>query len=114
MNQESLGKVMGDRVVVKKLKRPEVQRGLVVPAAYLDMQQGRRNVWWGEIVRFGLDTNASEAYNLSVGDIVGVDPVGQDCATVLFEDGYEHVWVPQEFIAAKDDGTIRAQYAVKA
>lgn len=109
MKSSDIKTVLSDRIVIKKLAAPGRQRGFYVPDN-ARTQRGRNTIWYGRVVKFGLDTNADEAYNLRVGDIVGIDAVGQDCDTKILDDG-EFVWVPQEFIALKDDGSLAEMFA---
>lgn len=106
-----LGRVFGDRVLVKRLERPEKRGGLFVPASFRDERRKETDLWFGEVVALGLDSKYPDAYKLTVGDVIGMDSLGGHSASFEGEDGSTYVWVPEEFIACRDRGHVAAYYA---
>lgn len=109
MTSDKVDVIPTDRIMVKKMGKVPTERGFFVPET-ARTEKSRKAIWYAKIVKFGLDTNAAEAYNLQVGDIIGIEPLGQDCDTIVMDDG-EFVFIPQEFIAMKDDGQFAAAFA---
>lgn len=103
-----LGRVFGDRVLVRRLGRPEKMRGLLVPASHLKDKQKEQQMWYGVIEKFGLDCRYKEAYDLQEGDIVGLNDIGLSNAYFIGDDEQEHYWVMEEFLVCKDAGRISA------
>lgn len=103
-----LGHIFGDRLLVKKLERPDKVRGLFIPASAAKDKAKEQDLWWGIVERFGLDSKIGDAYGVHVGDLVGFESAGQHCSTFLGEDGAERVWVAEEFAAVKDLGRVAA------
>ena len=103
-----LGTVFGDRLVVKKLERPETVRGLYVPSTYSKEKTKESDLWWGIVERFGLDSKIGDAYGVEVGDLVGFEAAGLHCSSFEGEDGFSRVWVAEEFAAVKDLGRVAA------
>lgn len=99
MKSSDIVTLMNDRVIVKKYGGPKKVGSFFVPEN-VEEKRHRSKCLFGKIVKFGLDTNIDEAYNLKVGDIITMEPLAQDCDTKVLEDG-EFVWVPQEWIQAK-------------
>jgi co-chaperonin GroES (HSP10) len=99
--------LFGDRVLVKRLNKPEKVRGLYVPDAYAKLKKTSQVVWWGEIMAFGLDSRASEEHGLSVGDIVGLEPAGAHYAEFTGSDNQLYTWVPEEHLALADMGSVK-------
>lgn len=103
-----LGHVFGDRLLVKKLERPETMRGLFIPANYSKDKTKEQDLWWGIVERFGLDSMIGDAYGVEVGDLIGFESAGQHCSTFDGDDGMARVWVAEEFAAVKDLGRVAA------
>lgn len=103
-----LDRVFGDRILVRKLSRPEKMRGILVPASYLKEKTKQQSVWFAVIEKFGLDSRYGEAYGLKEGDIVGISDIGTSNASFEGDDGQEHFWVMEEFLVLKDEGRIKA------
>ncbi len=103
-----LGRVFGDRVLVKQLDRPEKVGMIFVPVSAQKDKIKEQDLWYGEIVSFGLDSRYKEAYDLKAGDIIGVESIGNQCAAFDGEDDKIYVWVAEEFIAVRDAGAIAA------
>lgn len=103
-----LGQVFGDRMIVKKLERPEKVRGFYIPATSAKDKTKEQDLWWGIVERFGLDSKIGDAYGVQVGDLIGFESAGQHCSTFLGEDGSDRVWVAEEFAAVKDLGRVAA------
>ena len=116
-----VGKVFGDRVLVKKLGQPAKRGSLFVPEHLLKKGQGQEVLWWAEVIKFGQDSKIGSPQfdesgvptadpEIKEGDYVGIEKLGEHHATVTAEDGHDYVWVPEEFIAARDDGSVREAY----
>lgn len=103
-----VGKVFGDRILVRRLERPEKIGRILVPANYAKDRPTEQELWWGVIEAFGLDSTYSEAYGLAVGDIVGLDSLATNNAAFDGDDGNVHAWVMQEFVVCKDLGLVAA------
>lgn len=99
-----LGRVFGDRILIRLLPRPEKTRGFFVPASYAKEKAKEQQIWWGVIEDFGLDSRYGDAYGLKKGDMVGVHDLGASNASFIGDDNQEHFWVMEEFVVAKDDG----------
>lgn len=99
--------LLGDRLLIRPIAKPERRGTLYVPtsAAQKDKQT---DIWWGEIEGLGRDARFPDAYALKVGDVVGVEFIGRQCETLAGDDGEEHLWVAEEFIAARSTGRIEA------
>lgn len=106
---KELKKLLGDRILVKRLEQPAAKRGLFVPESYRTDKRGRNKVWWGEVVLIGHKSYAAQDFELAKGDIVGCDPMGADCETFTADEG-TFTWVADEFVNCKDEGTIREVY----
>lgn len=102
-----LGRVFGDRVLVRRLDGPEKVGVLFVPAT-VRQQPKEQDLWFGEVVAFGLDSRYQEAYGLAIGDVVGLHDMSLQCASFEGEDGKTYVWAPEEFLALKDTGAVKA------
>lgn len=107
-----LGRVFGDRVLVRHLSRPEKRGGLFVPTNYAEKKK-ESDLWYGEVVASGLDAQYPEAYAIKAGDILGFDALGSHSAGFEGSDGRTYSWVPEEFIACVDGGRIRAYHEDK-
>ncbi len=103
-----LGRVFGDRILVKKLERPDKLGSIYVPANYSKDPAKQQDLWWGVIEKFGLDSRFGEAYGLKEGDIIGMDPIGGQSASFDGDDGNVHCWVAEEFVVCKDMGLVIA------
>lgn len=103
-----LDRVFGDRLVVKKLERPDRVRGIYVPTNYNKDKTKEQDLWWGVVERFGLDSKIGDAYGVEIGDLIGFESAGQHCSTFQGEDGADRVWVAEEFAAVKDLGRVAA------
>ena len=99
-------KVFGDRVLVRRLGEPEKKRGIFVPSNYLAGKKEPRKVWFGLVLGIGEDSTVK----VSIGDRVGIEPIGQHYAAFKGADDHEYMWVPDEHIAFKDKGSIIAYY----
>jgi len=99
--------LLGDRILVKPLAAPEKKGGLYLPANRAAKTQ-QTDIWWGTVESLGRDAKFPDAYGITVGDIIGIHSMGRQCETLVGTDGEEHVWVPEEFIAAKDLGRVAA------
>lgn len=108
-----LGRVFGDRILVKHLARPEKRGGLFVPTNYTEKKK-ETDLWYGEVVALGLDARYPDAYSIKVGDVLGFDALGSHSAGFEGDDGKIYSWVPEEFIACIDGGRIRAYHEDKA
>lgn len=104
-----LGRVFGDRILVKKLERPTKRGGLFVPANYAETKK-ETDLWFADVVAFGLDSFYADAYALAVGEVIGIDALGSHSAAFTGHDGFSYYWVPEEFIACRDLGEIAAFY----
>lgn len=102
-----IGRVFGDRILVRRLGRPEKVGSIFVPANFSGKQK-ENDLWYGEIVKFGLDSKYGQAYNLKEGEIIGIESMGSHSAGFEGEDKEIYVWVPEEFVAVKDLGRIAA------
>lgn len=102
-----LGRVFGDRILVRKLERPEKIRGILIPASCMKEKTREQQVWYGIIEKFGWDSKYGEAYGLKEGDIVGINDIGISNASFIGDDNQEHFWVMEEFLACKDLGRVR-------
>ena len=100
--------LLGDRILVRPLARPERRGALMLPASALNAKGKQSDIWWGVIESLGRDAKYPDAYGLTVGDTVGIEFVGRQCETIAGEDGEEHIWVAEEFFAAKDSGRMSA------
>ena len=103
-----INKVFGDRVLVRRLERPDKMGGLLVPASYANEKRKEQTIWYGVIEKFGLDSRYADAYGLREGDIIGISDVGNSNASFEGNDGSEHFWIMEEFIVLRDDGRIKA------
>jgi co-chaperonin GroES (HSP10) len=107
-----LDRVFGDRVLIKRRGEPTKKRGLFVPAS-VAMKKEPKKIWWGELVQFGTESGAAALHGLSVGDTVGVEPIGNHYASWKAADGFEYCWVPDEHLALADNGSVEDYYADK-
>ncbi len=105
---KELKKLLGDRILVKRLELPAACRGLIRPTQHRT-QKSRKQTWFGEVAAIGHASYAAEDFGLEVGDIVGCDPIGQDCESFATDEG-TFVWVADEFVNLKDEGSIRHMY----
>lgn len=102
-----IGTVFGDRVIVKKLQEAEKVGSLFLPEIARDQKtevnpmKGNDKPWRGLVEKFGLDTRCGEAYDLKVGDEILIEPEALHCHTLADDEGFDHVWVPEEFICGK-------------
>lgn len=110
---DKIKQVYGDRVLVRRFNEPEKKRGLYIPASYANAKKEPRKVWWAEIVLFGKDSHAHENESLDIGDIVGIEPIGNSYMNILGNDGREYSWVPDEHLALLDQGSVVDYYADK-
>lgn len=108
---EKIGKVYGDRLLVRRLGEPEKKRGIYVPASMLAGKKEPRKVWWGEVVIFGEDSKVAEDSKVVVGDVVGLEPLGNHYAGFKGTDGHAYVWVPDEHVCMADAGSVADFYA---
>lgn len=99
---KSIKELLGDRILVRPLKAPERRGVLFLPSTTVKGKQSE--IWFGEIEALGRDALYPDAYGLKVGDVVGVEALGRQCETLAGEDGDEHCWVAEEFLAVKDLG----------
>ncbi len=99
--------LLGDRLLIRPLAKPERRGTLYVPtsAAQKDKQT---DVWWGTIEALGRDARFPDAYGLKVGDVVGIEAIGRQCEAIAGDDGEDHLWVAEEFLAARSTGRIEA------
>lgn len=99
-----IGRVLGDRLLVKRVKPPERQRGLwVVRNSPLNAVK-EQVVWWAEVVGLGSDARYPEAYGIRVSDVVGIVDVGGHSAGFEDSRGDSYSWVAEEFVCAVDEG----------
>lgn len=103
-----IARVFGDRILLRKLDRPEKIGKILVPVSYMKTRPKEQEIWFGVIEAFGLDSRYGEAYGLKVGDIVGVNDLGISNASFIGDDEQEHYWVMEEFLTVKDEGRIIA------
>lgn len=97
---ENLKTYFGDRVIVEELPLDEkMANGLVRPANRTE-NKDRNAHWKARVVAFGLDSRASEAYDIKVGDLVYIEPTFKDIDP-FFENGKKYLRVPDEYVAAK-------------
>lgn len=113
---DRIKKVYGDRVLVKRLGQPHKRRGILVPLSYANGKKEPKKVWWGEIVAFGHESQASidigaSGFGLSLTDLVGIEPIGSHYASFKGDDGNEYIWVPDEHICLADEGSIADFYS---
>lgn len=101
---KAIKSLLGDRILIRPLARSEKRGSLFVPQSALKDKAKQTDVWWGEIESLGRDARYPDAYGLKPGDIVAVEFLGRQCETLTDDNGDEHCWVAEEFIAAKDDG----------
>lgn len=104
---KSIKMLLGDRLLIRPLAKPERRGSLMLPASALQKSQ-QTDVWWGEIEALGRDARFPDAYGLKVGDVVGIESLGRQCETLAGGDNEEHCWVAEEFIAARSTGRIEA------
>lgn len=105
-----INRVFGDRILVRRLERPEKIGKLLVPASYLKDKRKEQTIWFAVIEKFGLDSRYGDAYNLKEGDIIGISDIGNSNASFEGEDGNEYFWVMEEFIVLKDTGRIKEYF----
>lgn len=98
--------LLGDRLLVRPFARSERKRGLYIPFSRETVKQ--TDVWWGTIEALGRDARYPDAYGLAIGDVVAIESLGRQCETLKDEDGEEHCWVAEEFLAAKSTGRYEA------
>lgn len=103
-----LDRIFGDRILVRKLDRPEKMRGIIVPVSCMKTRPKEQELWYGIIERFGLDSRYGDAYGLKEGDIVGINDLGVSNASFIGDDEQEHFWIMEEFLTVKDDGRVVA------
>jgi chaperonin GroES len=108
IEMERVGRVFGDRVLVRRLERPEKVGRFYIPDAYVKDKQKDQELWFGVIEKFGLDSRYSSAYDLHEGDIVGIDNMGSHSAGFEGDDRAMHVWVAEEFLVVKSLGRVEA------
>lgn len=97
--------LLGDRLLIRPLKGPEARGRILVPLSSAKKPE-QVDIWWGEVEGLGRDARTPDAYGLKVGDVVGVESLGRQCETLKGEDGEDHCWVAEEFLAARDTGRI--------
>lgn len=102
-----IGKVYGDRAIVRKVGGPEKRGGLFLPKSAADKPK-QQEVWFGVVEHLGDGMKYADAFGIKVGDLVGCTDMGSHCETFKGDDGKEHVWVAEEFIVCKDQGKIQA------
>ena len=100
--------LLGDRILVKPLSRPERKGSLMLPASALNAKGKQSEIWFGIVEALGRDARYPDAYGINVGDVIGVEFLGRQCETLTGNDGEEHCWVAEEFIAAKSTGRVEA------
>lgn len=105
-----LSRVFGDRVLIKRRGEPEKKRGILIPMSVRPKKEPKK-IWWGELVAFGEESTVREAQGLKVGDVVGVEPIGNHYANWRGADGSEYCWVPDEHLALADEGSVEDYYA---
>jgi chaperonin GroES len=110
---KSIRSLLGDRLLVKPLSRPEKRGTLFVPQSALKEKGKQYEIWWAEVEALGRDAKYPDAYGVTVGDIVGIEFIGRQCETLTDGNGDEHCWVAEEFLAAKDNGRVAAFHAGK-
>lgn len=103
-----LKSLLGDRMLIRPLLRPEKRGTLFVPASALKDKGKQSDVWFGEVEALGRDAKYPDAYGVKVGDVVGVEFMGRQCETLKTDDGEEHCWVAEEFLAVVDEGRVKA------
>lgn len=99
--------LLGDRLLIRPLAKPERRGKLYVPTSAVQKDK-QTDVWWGTIEALGRDARFPDAYGLKVGDVVGIEAMGRQCETLAGDDGDEHLWVAEEFLAARSTGRIEA------
>jgi chaperonin GroES len=104
----SIKSLLGDRILIRPLARPEKRGRLMLPAATAKEKAAQSDIWWGVVEALGRDARYPDAYKIAVGDVVGCSAIGRQCETITGADREEHVWVAEEFIAAKDAGRVMA------
>lgn len=104
ISMSRVGKVFGDRILVRRLQRPEKIGGILIPANYMKNTPAENEVWWGVVEAFGLDSRYGEAYRIKVGDVVGLESLATNNQAFDGDDGEVHAWIMEEFVACKDDG----------
>lgn len=102
-----VARLFGDRVLVRRLAKPTKSRGLYIPESHAAQKKSVKNIWWVQVVAFGLDSRAAEEHGLSVGDIVGMEPAGNHYAEFEGSDKETYLWVPEEHLALADSGSLR-------
>lgn len=103
-----LKNLLGDRILIRPLLRPEKRGAIFVPASALKDKGKQADVWFGEVEALGRDAKYPDAYGVKVGDVVGVEFIGRQCETLKTDDGEEHCWVAEEFLAVIDQGRVKA------
>ncbi len=106
---KSLVTLLGDRILIRPFTRPERRGGLYLARTPEKVQQ--TDVWWGTIESLGRDARYPDAYGLKVGDVVAIEALGRQCETLNGEDGEEHCWVAEEFLAARSTGRYESFHA---
>lgn len=115
INPDDIKTLLGDRVLVEVLPPPQKIGLLHVPES-VENKKGHRSIYWARIVKFGLDSKAEGKTSedapaeLSEGDIVGIEPLARDCVAFTGSNGKEYQWVPDEFLAVKDNGDVARLY----
>lgn len=107
-----IGKVYGDRILVRRLGEPEKKRGILIPAS-MAMKKEPKKIWFGLIMGFGHESKAHEDHQVNIGDRVGIEPLGHHYAGFKGTDGHSYVWVPDEHLCLADDGSILEFYEDK-
>lgn len=107
-----LTRIFQDRILIRKRGEPEKKRGIFIPMSVRPKKEPKK-IWWGNIVKFGEDSYAEENLGLSVGDMVGIEPIGHHYAGWKGADDFEYAWVPDEHIALKDAGSAEDHYQDK-
>lgn len=107
---KTIGKVWGDRVLIRRLGAPKKKRGLYVPETYANKKEAKK-IWFGYIVAFGSDSHAHEDHELTYNDLVGIEPIGHHYASFQGEDGDTYCWVPDEHLCLADLGSLRDYFA---
>jgi len=103
---KNIKSLLGDRILVRPLSRPDKRGSLMLPASSLKEKAKQSDIWFGTVEALGRDAKYPDAYDIKVGDIVGCEFMGRQCETIRTDDGEEHCWVAEEFIVAKDGGRV--------
>lgn len=108
INVPAINRIFGDRILVRRLERPEKIGNLLIPASFANEKRKEQTIWYGVIEKFGLDSRYGDAYGLKEGDIVGISDVANSNASFDGEDGHEHFWIMEEFVVLRDEGRVKS------